>query len=156
MQRRAQHSQDNENKAQQEGMNHSPDSLICGPAFSFTEPAGNHSRPLNNGGLNCMVHLYMLFSLFFSKYLYCLLSAVGSPWMQRAKCTHCPTPFQTGELITCRFWYPQRVLEPTPGDTKGQIKFWGSQKLCVDFQLRGASAPLTHPLFKVMVIPLLA
>lgn len=36
----------------------------------------------------------------------------------------------------------------SPRDTEGQLKFWESQKLYVNFQLGRVSVPLTPALFK--------
>ena len=45
----------------------------------------------------------------------------------------------TNSLLSVRFPVKSRLLV---------VKFWGSQKLYMDFQLRGESVPLTPVLFK--------
>ena len=52
-----------------------------------------------------------------------------------ANCVHCHMPFYVRHLSTCGFWYPWAFWNQFPMDTKGWLKFWGSQKLNAGFPL---------------------
>lgn len=52
---------------------------------------------------------------------------------------HGSMPFYIGDLQIHAFWYSQGVLGSTSMDIKGQLKFWGNQKLYADLTTREVS-----------------
>lgn len=54
---------------------------------------------------------------------------------------HCFTLVYIRSLYTHRIWHLWESWNPSPVDTKGRLRFWGSQKLYVDFLLCGGWHP---------------
>lgn len=92
---------------------------------------------LNHKGTNCVGPLMSIFSINTSDAFDSQLGVGrwGGPTV------HWPVPFYQGDELP---WTVAStgVLEPVPGDTKGQLKFLGIQKLHMDFWLQGEPVPL--------------
>ena len=98
------------------------------------------------------VHLYTDFFQKICEYLYWFWSTVGSLQVQRVTCVHWSTLFYVEDFSTLAFRYLQGVLDPIHYGYWETTKFWGNQKLCMNFQMwevgRNRVSLLTPALFK--------
>lgn len=86
-------------------------------------------------GLPNTVHPYTW--IFFSKYIYCFWSTVGSLQMQRTGCMHWCMRFYIGDLSIYRFWYLRGVLDTIPRRYKWTTYVLGESNVVHDFWLYG-------------------
>lgn len=116
-------------------------------AFSLLQSYPSTVNPWTTG-LNCAGPLTHFFSISTCTVFH------PSSQMPSANCMHwCVRHFIQGTWASMDFCIHREVLEPiSPMDTKGQLKFWGSQKLHADFWLQGVGVGASNVAFQESIV----